>query len=396
MRRALAALSVVLVALTAGALPAQAASPPVPSEDPFYTPPDQLTGAPGDVLRQRSVEVKVGPFPAPVKAWQLLYRSTSATGEANAVSGTLLLPPVPWTNGPRPLVTYAVGTHGIGDACAPSYKLRTGTENEVALIGQALSKGWAVVLTDYEGLGTPGTHTYATGQSEGRAMLDAARAAFKVREAGLSADGPVGVFGYSQGGQAAAFAGELQPSYAPELDLAGVAAGGVPADMTAVAKFNDGGPAFGLVLGAATGLSTAYPEVPFSSILNNRGREIVDRIQDACTLELGAAAPFARLRDFVTVPDPLSDPRWQARLTENRAGDRAPTAPVFLYHGTLDELIPFNVGQALLSRYCEKGVTAQWQTLPLLEHIGGVAAGGPLAIEWLGERFAGKASASSC
>jgi hypothetical protein len=119
-------------------------------------------------------------LPAPVRAWQLLYRSTSATGDPNAVSGTLLVPPTPWTDGPRPLVTCAVGTHGIGDSCAPSYKLRTGTENEIALISQALFKGWAVVLTDYEGLGTPGTHTYATGQSEGRTVLDAARAASKV------------------------------------------------------------------------------------------------------------------------------------------------------------------------------------------------------------------------
>ncbi|WP_113694686.1 lipase family protein [Amycolatopsis albispora] len=396
MRRALAALTVALVTLTAGALPAQAASPPVPSQDPFYTPPDQLTGSPGDVLRQRAVDVKVGPFPAPVKAWQLLYRSTSATGEANAVSGTLLVPPVPWANGPRPLLTYAVGTHGIGDSCAPSYKLRTGTENEVALIGQALGKGWAVVLTDYEGLGTPGTHTYATGQSEGRAMLDAARAAFTVGEAGLSPDAPVGVFGYSQGGQAAAFAGELHPSYAPELKVAGVAAGGVPADLNEVAKFNDGGPAFGLVLGAATGLATAYSDVPFESILNDRGRSVVARIQDACTIELGAAAPFGRLADFVTVEDPLGDPRWQVRLAENRAGERAPTAPVFLYHGTLDELIPFRVGKDLLSRYCGAGVKVQWRAFPLVEHIGGVAVGGPVAMEWLGSRFAGNVAGSSC
>ena len=144
----------------------------------------------GTLLSARATTVFVGPFPAPVEAWHLLYRSTSATGEPDAVSGTLLVPPAPWSRGgPRPLVTSAVGTHGLGDQCAPSNLLAHGIENESALLAQALSQGWAVVVTDYEGLGTPGTHTYAVGQSEGRAVLDAARAAAEVSRAGLSPPG---------------------------------------------------------------------------------------------------------------------------------------------------------------------------------------------------------------
>lgn len=382
--------------VSAGTLPQ---APAAPSGDPFYTAPADLSGEPGDILRSRAVEVYAEPLrvlPAPVRAWQLLYRSTSATGEPNAVSGTLLVPPAPWHDGARPLVSYAVGTHGMGDSCAPSYKLRTGTENEIALIAQALTRGWAVIVTDYEGLGTPGTHTYATGRSEGRAVLDAARAASSVPGTGLSAAGPVGVFGYSQGGQAAAFAAELQPTYAPDVPLAGVAAGGVPADLADVARFNDGGPFFGLVLGAATGLASAYPDVPFAEILNERGRATVERIEDACVAELGAAAPFARLEDFVTVPEPLSLPAWEARLAENRAGTNRPGAPMYLYHGTFDELIPFSVGRELKERYCDLGSTVRWQPVPLAEHITGVAVAGPVAMNWLGGRFAGRTVRSSC
>ncbi|WIY07378.1 lipase family protein [Amycolatopsis mongoliensis] len=343
---------------------------------------------PGVLVSARATTVFVGPLPAPVKAWHLLYRSTSATGAPNEVSGTLLVPSAPWPRGgPRPLVTYAVGTHGLGDQCAPSTLLAHGVENESALLAQALSQGWAVVVTDYEGLGTPGTHTYAVGQSEGRAVLDAARAAALVPGAGLSPSGPVGVFGYSQGGQAAAWAAELQGSYAPSLRVVGVAAGGVPADLNAVFRSNDGGAAFGLVLGAATGFAAAYPDVPFSSILNDRGREAVARVSKACTVELGAAAPFAHLRDFVTVPDPIHDPRWQARLAQNYLGTVAPSAPVFLYHATLDELIPFSVGAGLRDRWKSAGASVTWQEFPLLEHIGGVSAGGPVALTWLGTKF---------
>ncbi len=337
---------------------------------------------PGELLEYKSVIAT-----APAKAWKLLYRSTSATGEPNAVSGILLVPHMPWTKGPRPLVAYAVGTHGLGDRCAPSTRLTNGSENEVLLMSQALSRGWAVVVTDYEGLGTPGTHTYAVGQSEGRAVLDAARAAARVPQAGLSADGPVGVFGYSQGGQAAAFAGELQPSYAPDLNLVGVAEGGVPADLNAVMKFNDGGAAFGLVLGAAVGYSTAYPELPFTAVLNEKGKKAVAKVKEACTVELGAAAPFAHLNDFTTQPDVAADPRWQARLAENYAGKTKPGAPVYLYHASLDELIPLAVGKGLRDRYRALGADVTWQEFPLLEHIGGVATGGPVAMTWLGTKF---------
>ncbi|SNR76214.1 Secretory lipase [Haloechinothrix alba] len=389
-----------LVAPATGAA-ANAEEPPPPSEDPFYTPPEPLPdGEPGEVLRQREVDVRAEPFgvlDVPVRAWQLLYRSTSATGEDNAVSATLLLPGSGWSgDGDRPLLSYAVGTHGIGDHCAPSYALRTGTEQEVALLAQALSKGWAVVVTDYEGLGTPGTHTYATGRAEGPAVLDAARAAQRADGAGLSAGGPVGIAGYSQGGQAAAFAAELHPRYAPELDLVGAAPGGVPADLVEVAEFNERGPAFGLVLGAALGLANAYQDVPFEDILNDRGERTVQRIEQSCTAELGSAAPFGALTDYTTMDDPLNDPAWQERLAENRAGQHAPQAPLLLYHGTLDELIPYSVGRQLRDRYCELGAGVQWAAIPLAEHIGGVAVGGPMALEWLDRRFAGVQPRDSC
>ncbi|HET6288902.1 MAG TPA: lipase family protein [Amycolatopsis sp.] len=350
-------------------------------------------------MRHRTVKVFADPltlFPMPVDAWQLIYRSTSATGAPNAVSGTLLVPRTPWSRGPRPLVSYAVGTHGLGDDCAPSYKLRTGTENEIALIGQALLAGWAVVLSDYEGLGTPGPHTYAVGRAEGHAVLDAARAAARVPGSGVSPSAPVGLFGYSQGGQATAFAAELAPTYAPELNVVGVATGGVPADLAEVARFNDGNVGFSLVLAAAAGYDAAYADVPFEEILNDRGRATVPRVARACTAELATIAPFGRLAEFVTVPDPLADPRWRARLAENRAGNHAPAAPVYLYHGTLDELIPFAVGQDLRSAWCARGAEVRWQPIPLAEHILGVSVGGPAAMTWLGDRFAGRPASSNC
>jgi len=397
-------LLVPLLAALVVAAPAVATAdetPPVPSLDAFYTPPSPLpAGAPGDVIRSRQVDWHPEPFrvfPAPVRTYQVLYRSTSATDSADAVSGTVLVPPTPWTGqGPRPVVAYAMGTQGLADECAPSYHLRNGDEVEIAFLVQSMLKGWAVAITDYEGLGTPGRHTYAVGRSAGRALLDVARAATRLPQAGLDPRAPIGAFGYSQGGQAAGFAGELQPAYAPELNLVGVAEGGVPADLNEVAEFNDGNLGSSLVLGAASGYSAAYPELPLAEFLNARGREVLAKVENSCVVELALAAPFTRLNDLTTRPDLIKDASWQARLGQNTLGTVRPGAPVYLYHGTLDELIPYSTARNLKSRYCGLGVDLQWTALPLAGHIGAISLWGGNALNWLGDRFAGKRTTPNC
>ncbi|MQA12820.1 MAG: hypothetical protein GEV09_01235 [Pseudonocardiaceae bacterium] len=185
---------------------------PAPQHDPFYSPPDPIPDvAAGTVLRSRPVTVRALAVTVPVRSWLMLYRSTDTHGEPEAVSGTVLVADTPWTGGPRPLVTYAVGSHGLGPQCAPSYQMRQGQDPELGLISLALSRGWAVVVTDYEGSGTPGPHTYAAGHTTGQAVLDAARAAQRLPQAGLDPAGPVGVWGYSEGGIGASWAGELAP-----------------------------------------------------------------------------------------------------------------------------------------------------------------------------------------
>ncbi|GAA3666874.1 secretory lipase [Lentzea atacamensis] len=353
--------------------------------------------APGELVSSREVAWHPEPLrllPAPVKAYEIRYRSTSATGTGNVVSGMVLVSPLPWTNGPRPIVAYAMGTQGMADRCAPSQQLQNGTEVEIAFLAQAMFNGWAVAVTDYEGLGTPGDHTYAVARSEGRALLDVARAASNIP--GLSVNAPIGVFGYSQGGQAASAAAEQWKSYAPALNVVGVAAGGVPADLNAVAKFNDGNAGSGLVFAAAAGYAAAYPELPLAEVLNARGRQVIDQIRNSCVAEIALVAPFTRLNALTTRPDVILDPLWQKRLTENALGSVKPAAPVYLYHGTIDELIPFSVGQKLRSQWCSQGADVQWTALPLLGHIAAVSAWGSNALNWLGDRFAGKVTHPNC
>ncbi|MDI3409445.1 lipase family protein [Streptomyces cavernicola] len=107
-------------------------------------------------------------------------------------------------------------------------------------IKRLLDRGFAVVVTGYQGLGTPRVHTYMDREAQGRAVLDSVRAAQCLESAGLPDAGPVALYGYSQGGGASASAAELAPSYAPELKVKGAVVGAPPADLKRVADSMDG------------------------------------------------------------------------------------------------------------------------------------------------------------
>ncbi|MEC4017026.1 lipase family protein [Streptomyces sp. H27-D2] len=359
------------------------------------TDPAGLADRPGDIVSSAPTSFHPLPGqPTNTRAWHIEYRSTTADGKPNTVSGTVIVPK-DGRKGPRPLVTYAVGTVGLADKCAPSKGFPSGTTIEANLINVAVQRGWAVAVTDYEGLGTPGEHTYTVGRAEGQSVLDAARAAQRLPEAGLPADGPVGIMGYSQGGQASSWAAELHDSYAPELNVKGTATGGVPGDLMKVADFNDGNIGAGLILMAATGQNAAFPELRLDKYLNDKGRFYVDFMKNNCVAIDTVAALFQRISD-VTVKNPLDEPDWQQRLRESNLGSHRPDHPVYLYHGGIDELIPYRVGQQLRSDWCAKGATVQWRSHPLLGHIGGVTVGAFPAMDWLADRFAGERTRGNC
>ncbi|MFI5764682.1 lipase family protein [Streptomyces sp. NPDC051563] len=332
--------------------------------------------------------------PTNTKAWKIHYNSTTADGAPNVVSGTVIVPQDGRT-GPRPLITYAVGTVGMGDSCAPSNNLPYGTALEANLIQQLTLRGWAVVVTDYEGLGTPGVHTYTVGPSAGHAVLDAARAATRLPEAGLSATTPVGIMGYSQGGQASSWAAELQGSYAPELQVKGTATGGVPADLLKVADFNNGSYGSGLIFMAAAGQDAAFPELKLDSYLNPAGKLLVGAMKDNCVAIDSIAGSFKRISDLTT-RNPLAQPDWQARLNQSKLGRTAPAAPVYQYHALGDELIPYAVGSRLRSDWCARGANVEFDTIWIGEHVSGVITQSLAAGNWLADRFAGRSARPNC
>lgn len=378
-----------------------------PAEDSFYSPPDGVAAAAnGDVLKSRSSRYTLDPVGKAqvlgIKSWQVMYRSTNATGEPIAVTGTVLVPEVAWLGGGnRPLITWAVGTRGLGRNCAPSWTLSQGTDYEATFIQNALNRGWAVVVTDLEGMGTPGPHRYMVGQSAGRSVLDAARAALSLPDAGLAENAPVGIVGYSQGGASGGWAAELAATYAPELNIKGASLGGVPSNLTEVAEGLDGGATVALALMAAMGLDSAYDELDIEAFLNERGLDLLAKSasNDMCITEFDGLAvvletAFTEIDDYVTT-NPLYTPPWQIRLNEQLLGSVAPAFPIYQFHGSLDNMVAYPQGRQLWADWCDAGATVKFDA-PLAEHVGAMLTNSSIGLDWMGLRFAGLSATDNC
>jgi hypothetical protein len=356
--------------------------------DGFYTPPEPLgDGAPGELLKAEGVDVYLVPgVRMRARAWRVLYRSTSALGEARAVSGTILLPAK--ARGPRPLVGYAIGTHGIGDGAAPSRLLTRGLDWEAGLMAMVLARGWALAVTDYEGLGTPGDHTYMVGRALGPNVLDAMRAARLLHPSELPADGPAAIIGYSEGGAAAAWAAQLQPTYAPDVTLAGVAAGAAAANLEiAGPSLDDTFFSFFTAYGGI-GYAAAYPELDIDHHLTERGRGLIPYLRESNVLQAAVRGPHFSRANELTDPNVLELPEWRLRLRENRLGTIAPKAPVLLHHARRDQIVSFAHSLDLRDDWSALGADVRlYATRGGVDHISGAMAGAPVAVHWLARRL---------
>jgi hypothetical protein len=372
-------------------------SPPrrrVAIEDFFYIPPEPLgVGDPGEILRAEEMDAYLVPgVRLRARAYRVLYRSTSATGEPTAVSGAVLIPRGR-SNKPRPLIGYAVGTHGIGDACAPSRLIARGVEWEAALIATVLARGWAVAITDYQGLGTPGDHTYMVGRALGPNVLDAMRAARSLEPGVLPAEGPAAIVGYSEGGVAAAWAAQLQPTYAPDVPLAGVAAGAAAANLEAAGPSLDGSFFSFFIAYGGIGYAAAYPELELDPYLTPMARDGIERLRRSSVLDAIRHGPRFVSASDLTQPNVLDLPEWRARLRENRLGTLVPDAPVLLHHARRDQIVAFDHSINLRDDWTARGGDVRlYITRGGVDHMSGAVAGTPVALDWIARRL-GRAGA---
>jgi acetyl esterase/lipase len=369
-----------------GGTAAPAAAPDVPPAS-FYQVPDPLPpGPPGALIRVTPVAgLSVLPDS---RAWAILYHSRDFDGQDVAVSGVVVAPPGAAPPQGRPVLVWAHGSVGLADRCAPS---RGGVVDAPgSWLAGLVQQDMVVAATDYQGLGTPGPARSLIGLSAGRAVLDVARAARGLEAAGAS--GRVVLAGHSEGGHAVLWAAELARSYAPELQVLGVAATAAGAELATIlrlARFRPAAITSGAMLIVAA-WGDAYRVPP--DVLTPAGRRALDRVRTTCLQELASdpATPVVRPGDLLTTRP------WPALLARNTPGHAATPAPVLIAQGTDDEVVVPAATRALVQRLCQAGDTVELRSYRGAGHFDIPEVASADMIGWTGDRMAGRRPRSTC
>ena len=369
-----------------------------PHADAFYDAPDAPPDAPGSLLRAEPFTRQI---PDGATAWRILYTTTLDEGEPTVASGLVVVPAGVATDGgaPPPVVARAHGTTGFARGCAPSVLDEPFESGAFFLLDDVLARGWALVATDYAGLGTPGPHPYLVGQGEARSVLDAVRAARALGDATLGEQ--TVVWGHSQGGHAALWTGAVAPVYAPDVPLAGVAALAPASDLTAMVSHLEnvpGGSVFASYVVAA--YDAAYPDADAIEAVRPGARLVVHEMASRCLSEPGA---------LVSVAEALSmdQPLWTTDPTDGALGERlaenVPTgaveAPLLVAQGASDPLVLPSTQDAYVGERCAAGQPVDYRTYEGRDHVSLVQADSPLApdlVRWTEARLAGEPPTPPC
>ena len=360
----------------------------------FYRPPSPLIHArAGSIIRSRKFDVSPA-LPAGTKAYRVLFHTTSATGGDLAESGVVVVPGGTPPPGGFPIVSWAHGTTGVASMCAPSLD---GTAS-LPHLATLLRNRNIVVAADYRGLGAPGLHPYLVGASEGEDVLDAARAARSLL--GATASNAVAVLGFSQGGQAALFAGEVAQAYAPELYVAGIAAIAPVTSVLELAPTGDLPPPSGQSAFTAMVLyawAHHYRSFNLASVLTPAGLAGLSQVSSSCVDSVATLYDAVAPTQFF-LPGWRQAPAIQAANQANRPG-RAPTsAPILVVQGTADEVVPYaDTTQFVEQRLCRSQYdTVDYLVEPGTGHSQLLSQTAATVDQWIQDRFAGIRSVDSC
>jgi len=364
---------------------------PVP--DAFYAAPDGVPDEPGVLLRSEPFSRTI---PDGATGWRILYTTTRDDGVPAIASGLVV---VPDDGDEHPVIAWAHGTTGVGVGCAPSLLAEPFVAGAMPDLTAALERGWAVVATDYVGLGADAPHPYVVGQPEGRSVLDAVRAAAQLD--GVALGGQTVVWGHSQGGQSALWAGGLASEYAPELDIVGVAAMAPAANLPVlVSSFADS--ALGALFGSfvMVGYAGFYDDIRIEDYVRPEARVIVEEIGNRCLTDASTIVSVAETA-FADRPvwstDPAAGP--MAERAEQNVPRLPIAAPLLLAQGLADPLVLPDAQRAYVESLCESGQQVDFRTYEGLDHMGIVTGDSPLLgelLDWTEERFSGAAPKDTC
>lgn len=338
-----------------------------PAGNAFYTPPPKASGQHGDVIWARALTNDAA-LPSAAQNWLVLYRSTSISGHPTAVSGTVAIPKGTPPAGGWPVISWTHGTTGIADICAPSRDDASFPPREYvnlmnATLDQWVAKGYAVVKTDYEGLGTPGTHPYLVGDTEARNAADMVLAA---RQLSPDLSRNWLVMGHSQGGGAAVYTAYLGPIYAQSLNLTGAIAIAPSSNLSIQVQYAEKHPdmptnAYGTLLFHS--IAAVAPGVDLSKVLTTEGQRVNGQVETLC---VGDLRNNLKMKDVLNMDADFSALNGAVATLMDTQNVR-PSVPLLVLQADKDTAVPKMFTDMLVQRYKVLGVPVEYRTYTITD-----------------------------
>ncbi|WP_107653276.1 lipase family protein [Nocardia suismassiliense] len=346
------------------------------ANDPFYEEPP-LTGTeqPGTLLKAKKVDVMfLGITPPDVEAYKLMYVTTGIDGVTPMIStGILMIPNHGVPVGEKKVISYQEANDSVGWSCHPSTQWTGGDPldgsswSALGPLALMFDKGYAVMISDVGNDGDRKPHGVFAGKFAAHAQLDGVRAALAHREAGLDPQAQIALFGIAGGGVGAGFSAELQPTYAPELDVKSAVLEGMVVNPRNFMRVADGSVGSGFALATLLGLEPAYPEMEVNAKLNPAGVGLANAFRTQCQTPAYFGLPFLPLNTlFNSGLSPADQPAFQRAFEDNILGrSGTPKAKVAITSCAADDslmsLVPAKDSRELADIYRAGGTEVTYQ-----------------------------------
>jgi pimeloyl-ACP methyl ester carboxylesterase len=331
----------------------------------FYLAPEVLPAQPGVLIRKQSVSTVID-----ARAWRVLYTTTDAAGQVTTASALFCLPKNQEDS--YNLLVYCHQATGIERRCAPSVH----DKPALALAGlrQAMQKGWAYLAPDYPGLGAEGIHPFLIGEPTATSVLDAIRAIQTTTVAQIN--NKTVIWGYSQGGHAAAWAAGVQPSYAPELALDGIILGSPALDPAELFQASEDSPISRVIWALSAVAWSRLTGISLQGAIKPESLAAVRETAKHCFIGAEAIVGLAATDAMGGKPhliNPLHVEPFATMLHENRAPTKL-SLPVLVVQGGKDITVPPAQSKLMIAEMQSYGTKTTYIEHDRFDHLTGERA----------------------
>ena len=407
------------------------ADPPTP---PFYEAVAKMApnGRLGEIIKKEQVKTSI----EGAQAWRIAYISSDVSDRKTISTGLIVAPIGKAPLEGRPVMAWAHGTTGTAQSCGPSQVINPAVPlNQYFLVGgnswtdygipnleEFIKEGYVVVATDYQGLGGGGKHQYAVAGTNGRDLINSARAAISMLDVGASHR--TIFYGWSQGGGATIAAASLgaylnkKGSVADDLqvlgfvalapDDAGVMIQNATKDQASADKaingliqlFSDNIFNFSHFAMTIWGTQAAYPHLKLSDIFTDQGANVVDQVlSNKCMHVVADTLNYTYGNQFKTLltDKPTNTMAWVKALIDGSVLPIKPVAPVVIYWGSKDTAVPPIMHELYQKQMCSMGRNIERIQLPGEQtHFSTPGVSAPMYLRWVKDRIAGKPLPNGC